>query len=108
MSRLIIKNLPPHLTIEGLRDHFLQPKAPVATLTDVKVALKKDGTSRRFGFVGFKTSEEAERAQKWFNKTFIGSSRIAVEVIDVSLRPLYPNPGYTFDVGCERRACSPT
>ena len=29
------------------------------TLTDFKVTHKQDGTSRRFGFVGYKTDKEA-------------------------------------------------
>lgn len=84
MSRLIVKNLPSYLTPEQLRKHFLQTDAPNGTLTDVKVAFKRDGSSRRFGFVGFKTDGEAEAARRWFDRTFIDSSRISVSVVDVS------------------------
>lgn len=94
MSRLIIKNLPPYLTPDTLRKHFTgQASKNVAstssspktfTLTDAKIAYKPDGTSRRFGFVGFKTEKEAEEAKRWFDKSFIDSMRINVEVIDVS------------------------
>ena len=35
---------------------------------------------RHFGFVGFKTDDDAKNAQKYFNGTFIGSSKISVEV----------------------------
>ena len=35
--------------------------------------------SRQFGFVGFRTTEEAEHAVKYFNRTFVGTARIAVE-----------------------------
>lgn len=82
MSRLIVKGIPSHLTQEGLREHFTRRDGPGGTLTDVRVARKRDGTARCFGFVGYKTEAEAEAAQRWFNKTFVGSSRISVEVID--------------------------
>jgi len=106
MSRLIIKNLPPYLTPDALRKHFtgqVSKSAPSAssssksfTLTDAKIAYKPDGTSRRFGFVGFKTDEEAEEAKQWFDKSFIDSMRISVEVVDVSSPRFcarYPSPG---------------
>jgi len=95
MSRLIIKNLPPYLTPDALRKHFAGQASKTAastsssssknfTLTDTKIAYKPDGTSRRFGFVGFKTDKEAEEAKQWFDKSFIDSMRISVEVVDVS------------------------
>ncbi|PPQ82773.1 hypothetical protein CVT25_009268 [Psilocybe cyanescens] len=80
MSRLIIKNLPVYVTPARLREHFEQKGGPGGTLTDVKVSSKSDGTSRRFGFVGFKSEDEAQKAQKWFDKTFIDSTRITVGV----------------------------
>ena len=84
MSRLIVKNLPPYVTPALLKEHFSQSKGPGGTITDVKVALKQDGTARRFGFVGFKTDEDALKAKEWYDKTFIDSTRVRVEVIDVS------------------------
>ncbi|EPQ55616.1 hypothetical protein GLOTRDRAFT_75766 [Gloeophyllum trabeum ATCC 11539] len=78
MSRLIVKNLPPYATPTELKSHFLRKDGPGGTITDVKVAFKKDGTSRRFGFVGFKTEGEAQKARDWFDKTFLGSSRLSV------------------------------
>jgi multiple RNA-binding domain-containing protein 1 len=89
MSRLIVKNLPSYVTPEQLRKHFQQKGAPSCTLTDVKVAFKRDGSSRRFGFVGFKTDTEAEAARNWFDRTFIDSSKISVSLVDVSLRHLF-------------------
>jgi RNA recognition motif-containing protein len=83
MSRLIVKNIPAHVTPERLREHFTRRDGPGGTLTDVKVARKRDGTSRCFGFVGFKTDAEAAAAQRWFDRTFIGSARISVEIVDV-------------------------
>ena len=49
-------------------------------VTDLKIVKTKQGTSRKFCFVGFKKDEEASAAIKYFNKTFIGSSRVEVEI----------------------------
>jgi len=83
MSRLIIKNLPAYLTPVRLREHLEQKGGPGGTITDVKVPLKRDGSSRHIGFVGYKTEKEASAAQAWFNKTFVDSSRISVAVVEV-------------------------
>ena len=83
MSRLIIKNLPVYLTPDRLREHFQQKGSPAGTITDVKISLKQDGTSRRFGFVGFKSDQEATAARDWFDRTFIDSARISVMVVEV-------------------------
>ena len=87
MSRLIVKNLPSYITPALLKDHFSQSKGPGGTITDAKVALKQDGTARRFGFIGFKTDDEALKAKEWYDKTFIDSTRVRVEIIDVSVLP---------------------
>ena len=92
MSRLIVKNLPAYFTQDSLRSHFLSKSGPGGTLTDVKVLQKPDGTSRRFGFVGYKTEAEAQKAQKWFDKTFIHSSRISVSVVDGAKDAPAPRP----------------
>ncbi|KAI8612512.1 hypothetical protein BC830DRAFT_1136316 [Chytriomyces sp. MP71] len=73
-SRLMVRNLPRHLTLERLREHF----GLRGSVTDVKLAKDKDGNSRRFGFVGFKTEAEAKAALKHFHNTFIDTSRIEV------------------------------
>ncbi|CEG78417.1 hypothetical protein RMATCC62417_13029 [Rhizopus microsporus] len=39
----------------------------------------KQGASRRFGFIGYKTEAAAEAAINYFNNTFINTSRIVVE-----------------------------
>lgn len=83
MSRLIIKNLPVYLTPDRLREHFQQKGSPTGTITDVKISLRQDGTSRRFGFVGFKSDQEATAARDWFDRTFIDSTRINVMVVEV-------------------------
>jgi RNA recognition motif-containing protein len=83
MSRLIVKNIPAQLTSESLRDHFARSDGPGGTLTDVKVARKRNGTARCFGFLGYRTEAEAATAQRWFDHTFVGSTRISVQVVNV-------------------------
>ncbi|OSD03770.1 hypothetical protein PYCCODRAFT_1434157 [Trametes coccinea BRFM310] len=92
MSRLIVKNLPAYLTQERLRKYFESPDGPGGTLTDVKLMLKPDGTSRRFGFIGYKTPQEAERAKKWFNRSFVDSSRITVDIVEGAKDAPAPRP----------------
>ncbi|KAI0641039.1 hypothetical protein C8Q79DRAFT_920627 [Trametes meyenii] len=92
MSRLIVKNLPAYITQEKLRKHFESSGGPGGILTDVKVVLKPDGTSRQFGFVGYKTSQDAQRAKKWFNRSFIDSSRVTVGVVEGAKDAPAPRP----------------
>ncbi|EGO28739.1 hypothetical protein SERLADRAFT_459485 [Serpula lacrymans var. lacrymans S7.9] len=92
MSRLIVKNIPPYVTPARLRQHFEQKGAPGGTITDIKVSFKPDGTSRRFGFVGFKTDKEASTAKDWFDRTFIDSTRINVVVVEASKDAPTPRP----------------
>ena len=48
-SRLMIKNLPAKLSDAALKKHFSQK----GRVTDAKVIKRSDGTSRRFGFIGY-------------------------------------------------------
>lgn len=49
-------------------------------VTDVQLKYTRDGKFRHFGFIGFKTEKDAQEAQKFFNKTFIGASKVSVEL----------------------------
>lgn len=75
-SRLIVKNLPSYLSDVRLREHF----AAKGTVTDVKLMRKPDGSSRKFGFVGFRSEEEARAALEYFNRTYIDTARIQVDI----------------------------
>ncbi|XP_036785198.2 probable RNA-binding protein 19 isoform X3 [Manis pentadactyla] len=75
MSRLIVKNLPNGMKEERFRQLF----AAFGTLTDCSLKFTKDGKFRKFGFIGFKSEEEAQTALNHFNKSFIDTSRITVE-----------------------------
>ncbi|KAJ7771000.1 hypothetical protein DFH07DRAFT_804474 [Mycena maculata] len=92
MSRLLIQNLPVYVTPTRLREHFEQKGGPGGTITDSKVASKPDGTSRRFGFIGYKTEKQALTAKEWFHRTFIDSTRIKVDVIEGAKDAPDPRP----------------
>ncbi|KAM9392110.1 putative RNA-binding protein 19 isoform 2-T2 [Pholidichthys leucotaenia] len=76
MSRLIVKNLPNGMKEERFRSMF----AAFGTITDCSLKFTKDGKFRKFGFVGFKSEEDADRALKHFNKSFVDTSRVTVEM----------------------------
>ena len=71
-SRIFIKGLPPTLTDAEFRKHFSQNGREI---TDAKIF-----QTRRIGYIGYKTPEDAQKAVKYFNKTFMRMSRIGVEI----------------------------
>lgn len=75
MSRLIIRNLPKNVKEEKIRAIF----AAKGELTDVKLCHTKDGKFRRFGFIGYKTEDQAKAALHHFNSSFIDTSKITVD-----------------------------
>jgi len=69
-SRIFVRGLPPTLTEDEFKKHFaIQP------VTDFRLM-----SQRRIGYVGYRTPEDASKAVKYFNKSFIRMSRIAVEL----------------------------
>jgi multiple RNA-binding domain-containing protein 1 len=69
-SRIFVRNLPPSITEDKFRAHFaLYP------ITDVRLIAK-----RRIGFVGFKTPDEASKAVKHYDRSFVGLSKISVQI----------------------------
>ena len=70
-SRIFVRNLPPSYTEDEFRKHFSKFTAP----TDVRLF-----DIRRIGYVGFQNPEEAAKAVKYFNKSFIRMSRVRVEI----------------------------
>jgi multiple RNA-binding domain-containing protein 1 len=70
-SRVFVKGLPPTISEEEFRKHFNARR----DITDAKLI-----PHRRIGYVGYKTPEEAAKAVKYFNKSFIKMSRIGVEL----------------------------
>ncbi|XP_063225906.1 probable RNA-binding protein 19 [Bacillus rossius redtenbacheri] len=74
MSRLIVKNLPKTITSEKLKEIFSEK----GVVTDVQLKYTKTGKFRQFGFVGFKTPEEARNALEYFDGSCLGTLRLKV------------------------------
>ena len=66
-----MRGLPPNLGAEEFKTHFSQK----FITTDAKLIPK-----RRIGYVGYKSPEDAAKAVKYYNKSFICMSRIGVEL----------------------------
>ncbi|KAL6531967.1 hypothetical protein OROGR_013937 [Orobanche gracilis] len=77
MSRICVKNLPKHVLEDRLREHFSQKGGEI---TDVKLMRTKDGKSRQFAFIGFRSDHEAQEAIRYFNRSYLDTSRITCEV----------------------------
>ncbi|KAF7456849.1 multiple RNA-binding domain-containing protein 1 [Cryptosporidium felis] len=101
-SRVIIKNLPSYLSEKRLKDHI---SSIGCNITDVKIVRKKSSnnsgveTSRRFGFVGFYSEEDARRVIEYFNGTFIDTSRISLQFAYPPGSDLLPRPWSKYSVG---------
>ncbi|XP_073956712.1 probable RNA-binding protein 19 [Choristoneura fumiferana] len=76
MSRLIVKNLPNKVTVDSLKELFGQK----GEVTDVQLKYTKDGKFRNFGFVGYRSEEQAAAAREHFDGTCVRSMKIQVEV----------------------------
>ncbi|XP_052209349.1 uncharacterized protein LOC127812867 [Diospyros lotus] len=94
MSRICVKNLPKYATEERLRDFFSQK----GEVTDAKLMRTKDGKSRQFGFVGFRTEQEAEEALKYFNKSYMDTCRITCEIARKVGDPNIPRPWSRYSI----------
>lgn len=98
MSRIIVKGLPIYLEDEKLREHFLKrviekcgsSRDAEGCITDVKILRDRDGKSRRFGFVGYRSEEDAFDAVNYFDGSFINTSRIEVAMAKSFADPRVP------------------
>ncbi|CAI0392519.1 unnamed protein product [Linum tenue] len=88
MSRICVKNLAKYVTEDQLREHF----SLKGDVTDAKLMRTKDGKSRQFAFIGFRTESEAEEAIRHFNRSFLGTSRIECEIARIHGDPNIPRP----------------
>ncbi|NXW49591.1 RBM19 protein, partial [Nyctiprogne leucopyga] len=61
-------------------DRFQKLFAAFGTLTDCCLKFTKDGKFRKFGFIGYKSEDEAQMALNHFNRSFIDTSRVTVEL----------------------------
>ncbi|XP_017602024.1 PREDICTED: probable RNA-binding protein 19 [Corvus brachyrhynchos] len=62
------------------QDRFRKLFAAFGTLTDCCLKYTKDGRFRKFGFIGYKSEDEAQAALNHFNKSFVDTSRVTVEL----------------------------
>lgn len=95
-SRIFIKGLPPNITEDDFKSHF----GAKQEITDAKLL-----SHRRIGYIGYKTPEDAARAVKYFNKSFVRMSKIGVEIARPVNKPQRSNaqPFYantTEDIRC--------
>ncbi|KAF2219072.1 hypothetical protein BDZ85DRAFT_60774 [Elsinoe ampelina] len=70
-SRIFVTGLPPSLTPNEFKKHF----SSQGSVTDTKLF-----PDRRIGYVGYSSAQEAEKAVKYFNRSFIRMSKLAVEL----------------------------
>ncbi|CAK8561013.1 unnamed protein product [Lathyrus sativus] len=75
MSRIFVKNLPKYVAEDRLRELFSQK----GEITDVNLRTK-NGKSRQFAYIGFRTDQEAQEAIRFFNKSYLDTLRITCEV----------------------------
>eukprot|EP00940_MAST-03C_sp_MAST-3C-sp2_P000920 g920.t1 len=75
-SRLCVKNLPKYVDEKRLKKHF----STQGVVTDVRIIRKKDGQSRCFGFVGFEEERSAIKAKEFFDRSFMDTSKLRVEI----------------------------
>ena len=62
------------MTAQKIKETFSQK----GQITDVQLKYDDKGNFRHFGYIGFKTDDEAEAALNYFNNTFVGSCKIQV------------------------------
>ena len=74
-SRLIVKHIPKYLNEARLVKVF----EPFGDVTDCVIRRNKKKVSREFGFIGYKTHEEAKAALEKLNNTYIDTCKISVE-----------------------------
>ncbi|BBN20258.1 multiple RNA-binding domain-containing protein 1 [Marchantia polymorpha subsp. ruderalis] len=87
-TRICVKNIPRHVNEDRLREHF----AENGEVTDARIIRTSDGRSRQFGFVGYRTEEEAVNAVKYFNRSFFDTSRLVCELAQAVGASNLPRP----------------
>ena len=97
-----MKNIPKHLTLTRLREHF----AERGEVTDAKIMKTSDGKTRQMAFVGYKTEEDATQALEYFNNTFVDTSKISVEYARAVKSTALPRPWSRHSAGSSAHARS--
>ncbi|KAL7750012.1 Multiple RNA-binding domain-containing protein 1 [Sorochytrium milnesiophthora] len=76
VSRIIVKNLPKHITDQRFRDHF----GKKGHVTDCRLMKTPEGVFRKFGYIGYRTEAEAKASVAYFDNTYLDTSKIRVEL----------------------------
>uniref|UniRef100_A0A0V0G4J1 Putative rna-binding protein 19 n=1 Tax=Triatoma dimidiata TaxID=72491 RepID=A0A0V0G4J1_TRIDM len=76
MSRIIVKNLPNDVDVNKLYEKFSE----LGYVTDLQLKYTPQGKFRKFCFVGYETSDQADAAVNHLNKAYLGTSRLQVEL----------------------------
>lgn len=91
-SRIVVKGLPKYINEERLKKHFStqgqgQGGAGAVVgagcgvkITDLKIVKTRDGKSRRFAYIGFKSDQDGLNAVKYFNNSFLDTCKLQVEI----------------------------
>ena len=84
-TRIIIQNLPHNITPQRLKTHFSSQSGQTTffsgQITDAKLVTDtKTGKFRGFAFVGYRNSEQADKAVEFFNGTYIDQQKISVQI----------------------------
>lgn len=87
--------------VQMKEERFKSMFAAFGTVTDCSLKFTKDGKFRKFGFVGFKSEEDATRALQHFNKSFVDTSRVTVRFL------LWPECCCGHH-GCPSKLCKPS
>jgi len=69
-SRIFVRGLPPTMNEADFKKHFAK-----YSITDTRLF-----PQRRIGYVGYESPDDAAKAVKYFDRTFIRMSKIAVEL----------------------------
>ncbi|KAF6136624.1 hypothetical protein GIB67_016080 [Kingdonia uniflora] len=93
-SRLCVKNLPKYVAEDRLKEFFSR----LGEITDSKLMRTKDGKSRQFAFIGFKTEQEAEQALNYFNNSYMDTSKITCEIARKVGDPNTPPPWSRYSI----------
>ncbi|KAK9991308.1 hypothetical protein SO802_026293 [Lithocarpus litseifolius] len=99
-TRICVKNLPKYVAEDRLRELFSQK----GEITDAKLMRTKNGKSRQFAFIGFRTEREAGEAIKYFNKSYIDTFRITCEIAHKVGDPSLPRPWSQYSLKKEEKA----
>ncbi|KAM1032575.1 hypothetical protein EV1_035853 [Malus domestica] len=87
-SRIWVQNLPKHVKEDRLREFF----SAKGDITDAKLMRTKEGNSRQFAFIGFRTGREAQEAMKYYDRSFLDTCRISCEIARKVGDPEIPRP----------------